>query len=197
MNESEKYITIKKAVKTYGISAQSFRKWEREGKIKCLRTPTNIRLINVENIKCILGINNDQTKFRKIVYCRVSSKKQTNDLNRQIKQLSELYPSYDIISDISSGINFSRKGLQTILELSMRGELEEIVVAHKDRLCRFGYELIEFIITTNGGKITIVDNKDIQKTDEQELAEDLLAIVHVFSCKQMGKRRYRSKTEED
>lgn len=75
----------------------------------------------------------------------------------------------------------------------MSGELKELVVAHKDRLSRFGYELVEWIITSNGGKITILD-EEIHKSTEQELAEDLLSIVHIYSCKQMGKRRYNKDT---
>ena len=95
-----------------------------------------------------------------------------------------------MVSDIGSGINWKRKGLQTILERSMRGDIKEVVVAHRDRLCRFGYELIEFILDKSGVKL-VVHNEENAKSESQELAEDIMSIVHVYSCRQMGKRRYQ------
>jgi predicted site-specific integrase-resolvase len=198
MNEKQEYITIKEASKIFGITSQSLRNWESKGKIKSQRTPTNLRVYRVSDIKQALGIINDKgilDEKRKILYCRVSSSKQVNDLNRQIESLKLLYPTYDVITDVASGINFRRKGLQTILEYAMSKQLEEVVVAHKDRLCRFGFELIEYIISTNGAKLTILDNKS-NKSDNEELADDIIAIIHVFSCKQMGRRRYSAKKLE-
>ena len=94
-----------------------------------------------------------------------------------------------IIQDIGSGINWKRSGLKTILELAMQKKLETVVVAHRDRLCRFAFELIQWILEKNEVKLVVL-NESICST-EQELAEDLLSIIHVFSCKQMGKRRYK------
>jgi predicted site-specific integrase-resolvase len=118
-----------------------------------------------------------------------------DDLLRQTEYLQQRrpeYASYVSITDIASGINFKRKGLQTILDACLQGTIGELVVAHRDRLCRFGFELVESIVTKAGGKITVLDN-DGNKSGEQELAEDLLSIIHVYSCKQMGKRSYSNR----
>jgi putative resolvase len=86
------------------------------------------------------------------------------------------------ITDIGSGINWKRKGFQKILELAMLGELEEIVVAHRDRLCRFAFELVEFIFQKNNVRLVVLDRNDY-KSGEAKLADDILSIVHVYSCR--------------
>ena len=118
-----------------------------------------------------------------------------DDLARQTEYLQQRrpeYASYISITDVASGINFKRKGLQTILDACLQGTIGELVVAHRDRICRFGFELIESLVQKAGGKITVLDN-DGNKNTEQELAEDLLSIVHVYSCRQMGKRSYTNR----
>ena len=102
------------------------------------------------------------------------------------------YSSYTTISDIASGINFKRKGLQTILDSCIQGVIGEVVIAHRDRLSRFGFDLVKIIIEKAGGTITILDDEE-NKSSEQELAEDLLSIIHIYSCRQMGKRNYKIK----
>ena len=123
----------------------------------------------------------------------MSSRNQLDDLHREIEFFNRPeYSNYISLQDVASGLNFKRKGLCTILESAIRGTIGEVVVAHKDRLCRFGFELIEFIVSKGGGKITIIGNESI-KSDQEELTEDLLSIVHIFSCRQMGKRKYKRK----
>ena len=100
--------------------------------------------------------------------------------------------NHRLIKDIGSGLNYKRKGFKTILDLALGGNLQEVVVTYKDRLCRFGFELIESLVVKSGGKITVLDT-DGNKSGEQELAEDLLSIIHVYSCKQMGKRSYSNR----
>ena len=121
-----------------------------------------------------------------------------DDLLRQTEYLQQRrpeYASYVSITDVASGINFKRKGLQTILDACLQGTIGELVVAHRDRLCRFGFELVESIVRKAGGQITVLDN-DGNKSGEQELAEDLLSIIHVYSCKQMGKRSYSNRVSK-
>ncbi len=200
MNENkQEFITIQKATKLYGFSSQILRKWENAGLIKSQRTPRNTRMYRKCDLESALGINESQNineQKKNIVYCRVSSKKQSNDLKRQSEFLRSLYPEYILIEDVGSGINFTRKGLQTILEYAMQGNLGEVVVAHRDRLSRFGFELLEVIISKGGGSITVLENES-GKSKEEELAEDLLAIIHVFNCRQMGKRRYGNKKSQN
>ena len=116
--------------------------------------------INKE-IKCTPIKELEKMKRIKICYARVSSIGQKEDLERQKNLLREKYPNHEIIEDIGSGINLTKKGIQKIIELGIEGKVEEIVVAHKDRLARFGYDLIEHIIKRySGGKIIII-NKDV------------------------------------
>ena len=198
MNDEQEFISIKQASKIFGIPSQTLRRWNNSNQLKSSRTPSNIRMFRVADIKKIIGVDDFQNPLekKKIIYCRVSSPKQRDDLERQINCLKQLYPSYDIIKDIGSGINFNRKGLQTLLVYAMSNQLGEVVVAHKDRIARFGFEIIEFVLQQNNAKITILDQSE-GKSECEELSEDLLAIVHVFACRQMGKRRYSSKDEKN
>jgi putative resolvase len=185
------YVNTKEAREMLRITAPTLRRWDKEGKIKTIRTPSGIRMYDKSNIYEILGKIETIPERRKVAYCRVSSKKQSDDLERQINVFKSDYPDYDVVKDIGSGINFKRKGLQRILEQSMRGELEEVVVSHRDRLCRFAFELIEWIFAKNNTKLLVLDKTEHKSTSE-ELAGDVLAIIQVFACREMGKRRYKS-----
>jgi len=193
---NDEYISTPQARALLNVTTQTIRRWANEGKIKFVRTPKGTRRYSKKNIYDILGRDMDTKEKQKIIYCRVSSKKQTNDLERQVNYLQSLYPDYELVTDIGSGINWKRKGFRTILEQSMSGNVEEVVVAHGDRLCRFARELVEWIFSKNKTKLTILD-KEEEKSSEQELAEDLLSIVHVYSCRSMGKRRYTSKKNKN
>lgn len=108
-------------------------------------------LVNNRNdLEKMLGIDRNDVKMKSYIYCRVSSDKQKNDLFRQEQYLRSLYPTHDLIADVGSGINFKRKGLQTILDRSVKGLVGEVVVAYKDRIAIFGFELIEYIIKKGG-----------------------------------------------
>jgi putative resolvase len=192
----DEYINTPQARALLNITTQTIRRWADEDKIKYIRTPKGTRRYSKSDIYRILGRDLVVKKKQKIIYCRVSSKKQSDDLNRQIDYLRSLYPNYELVTDIGSGINWKRQGFKTILEQSMSGNVEEIVVAHGDRLCRFAIELVEWILSKNGTKLTILDREE-GKSSEQELAEDLLSIVHIYSCRNMGKRRYKSKEDKD
>jgi predicted site-specific integrase-resolvase len=125
-----------------------------------------------------------------------------DDLSRQIGYLRHYTPEYDsftTLEDIGSGINFKRKGIQALLDRCLSGRIGTVVVAHRDRLSRFGFDLIKSIIEKAGGKIIVIDDTQ-GKSSEQELAEDLMSIVHIYSCRQMGKRSYsftRNKDSQD
>lgn len=139
--------------------------------------------------------DSEEHQLEKIVYCRVSSKKQAGDLSRQIKYVQKKYPKHRIITDVGSGINFKRKGLQEILELAMQKNLKEVVVAYKDRLARIGFDLIKFIIEENGGKIVVLNKNEV--SEETEFAEDIISIITVFSAKYYGSRKYKNKDRSD
>lgn len=198
-SEPDSYIHIREARKLLGVSTQTLHNWDKAGKIRTTRLPSGTRLYHKSDVYEILGVdvkNLELPSRQKIVYARVSSKKQEDDLKRQTDLLRQKYPNHQLVTDVGSGINWKRKGLQTILELAVSGELEEIVVAHRDRLCRFAFELIEFILSQTKTKIIVLDSDD-GKSSEQELADDVLSIIHVYSCRKLGKRRYRNKSEEN
>jgi len=128
-----------------------------------------------------------------VAYARVSSASQKDDLQRQIEHLERNYPKFRIIHDIGSGLNFKRKGLRAILELAMQGNLKQLVVAHRDRLSRFAFDLIEWIVNRNGGRVIVTDKDEGRHSPEVELTEDLVSIITIFSCRIQGKRRYGRK----
>jgi predicted site-specific integrase-resolvase len=106
--------------------------------------------------------------------------------------LRERFPNHELIQDIGSGINFKRKGIGKLLDIAIKGELEEVVVAYKDRLCRIGYELFEQLFTKLSNAKILVLNQSSCSPDE-ELAEDILTVVTVFSATVNGRKRYRTR----
>ena len=130
-----------------------------------------------------------------VCYCRVSSAKQRGDLNRQVAQMRDLYPDAEIVTDVAGGLNWQRRGLLSILERLHRGDKLDVVVAHRDRLARFGFELIEWLVVQNGGAVLVLNQSDA--SPESELTEDLLAILHTFSCRIHGLRRYGTAIAHD
>lgn len=183
------YIPLRKAVEFLGLHPNTLRKYADEGKIKSIKNAAGQRLFDVESYQ------RESVRPSTVCYCRVSSTKQRDDLARQVEFMRTQYPGAEIIQDIGSGLNFKRKGLQTILVRLMRGDKLEIVVACRDRLCRFGFELFEFMVQQNGG--TIVVHSNPVHCPETELTADLLAILHVFSCRMHGLRSYSKKIKED
>lgn len=188
---TERFIPLRKVCQLMGLKPNTVRSWAKAGKIVSVKTPSGQTIYPESQFKSLIP-SVSSTQKEKIIYCRVSSKKQMDDLERQKQLLQSLYPQHKLVTDCASGINWKRKGLQSILESAMQGKLEQVVVAHKDRLCRFGFDLIKFIIESNKGRIIVLD-EETNKSSEQELAEDLLSIVHIYSCRQMGKRRYHKK----
>lgn len=136
-----------------------------------------------------------QTDIVTIGYCRVSERSQSDDLTSQVAYLQKHYPEAEIIKDFGSGITFKRKGLISLLERVLRGDKLRVVVTHRDRLARFGSEVIQFLVEQNGGKVVVLDQNVY--SSEQELTDDLLTILHVFSRRMSGLRRYRNQIKED
>ncbi|NET66155.1 MAG: IS607 family transposase [Moorea sp. SIO1G6] len=186
-------VPLRKAVELTRLSKNTLRKYADNGTIKCERTPSGNRLFDTQSLLS-LGKRKPRQPAT-ICYCRVSSSKQKDDLTRQIAYMHNLFPEAEIIKDIGSGLNYKRKGLRAILERLMRGDKLTIVVACRDRLTRFGFELFEYLVSLNGGKILVLDNPE--SCPESELTADLLSIIHVFSCRVHGLRKYGKKISED
>ncbi|WP_127078159.1 IS607 family transposase [Dulcicalothrix desertica] len=185
------FVPLRKAIEFLGLSANTLRKYADEGKIRSIKNEAGQRLYDVESY--IRGGSPARTTT--ICYCRVSSPKQRSDLNRQVIYMQSLYPDAEFIRDIGSGINFKRKGLQTLLDRLLRGDKFTLIVACRDRLARFGFELIQYMVEQNGGEVVVLD-KTVY-SPESELYCDLLSILHVFSCRMHGLREYSKKIKED
>ncbi len=192
------YVSAKHIQQSYKISSQTLRNWACEGKLEHVSCGNGgKRLYSVNHLRTLLGvtpINNTlmpaETKAG-IIYARVSSpaQKQAGDLQRQIDQLQLHYPSYRLIQDVGSGLNFKRKGLLTLLDLVSSNMVSEIVVLHKDRLCRFGLELLEYVFKKAGVKLVVFNNNEnAPNSSSAELADDIISITTVFVARHNGQR---------
>ena len=189
---NEEYVNSAVARKKLGVCNRTLRNWALQGKVDHILTDGGWRKYNVNKYLK----QNDKLEKKKICYARVSSYDRKEDLGRQIAYLTEKFPDHEIIKDIGSGINFKRKGLQKIIELAINNELGEVVVTYKDRLCRIGYDLIEFIFDKySKTKITIVN--DNFKLPPQEITEDLIEIITVYSSKIHGTRSYKNSEKKE
>jgi putative resolvase len=195
---------VSKAAEILGISKEVLRKWDNEGKVNAIRTPGGMRLYDITEINTSL-VSKQKNKACEgtsvIIYARVSSAKQKDDLERQKKYLQSNIPDkykgcrIVEVSDIGSGINFRRPGLLRILGSVKEGNVSGVVVASRDRLARFGYELVDWMCKEFGTEIVVLDNEDT--TPEEELGKDLMSIVQVYCCRWNGKRRYQRKDKAD
>jgi len=187
------YVKRKEALKILGICYATLYKMANNNDIETIKIGSN----TLYNIKKYLREKNIIINKKKICYCRVSSNKQKNDLERQVKYMQEKFPTYEIIKDIGSGLNYKRKGLQLIIEKAINGEVEELIITYKDRLTRFGYELIEDLIKKySNGKIIILNNSE-EKTPMEELTKDILSIMNVYVAKINGLRKYKREIKNE
>ena len=176
------------------ITVKTLQTWDNTKKLIAFRTPSNRRYYTRDQINTFLNIKQKINKYV-IGYCRVSSKKQQDDLDRQITNVTTYLLAqgtcFKIISDIGSGINYNKKGLKELLALIVDKQVSKIVVLYKDRLLRFGFELIENLCTLYDTKIEIIDNTI--ETKEQELITDMIQIITVFSARLQGSRSKKTK----
>ena len=192
-----KYYSAKEVTKILGVTAQTLRNWDKQNKLKPSYTKSNgYRYYSEESILSYTQERKTKKDINVIGYARVSSKKQEDYLNRQIdnlnKYISNKYTSFEIISDIGSGINYSKPGLLKLIDKINRKEVDLIIVLYKDRLLRFGFELIEYFASINNVKIEILDK--IDKEEQQELVEDLVQIITVYASKLQGRRKKNTAT---
>ncbi|WP_066636731.1 IS607 family transposase [Desulfolucanica intricata] len=186
--------TIREAAKLLGVSVSTLRRWESEGKIRTQRTKGGHRRYTIEELSGIKPLKFD-TKLT-IGYCRVSSGEQKADLARQVENVTQycIAKGYQlqIITDIGSGLNYKKKGLKELLTLIQSNKVERVVINYKDRLIRFGYELLEQVCEFHGVAIEIINHTE-DKTYEQELVEDIFSIIKVFSSRLYGSRSHKQK----
>lgn len=175
------YVKPKKACEHFGVSIQTLRSWANAGKIKYIRSKGGVRLYDIDEI------SNEPSPKKSYIYCRVSCAKQRSDLERQVATLQLSYPHFEVVTDIASGINFNRKGLQKILDEALQGNVQQVVVAYKDRLCRIAWQHFAWLFSKLN--VDLIVHYGEECTPADELKDDLFAIIHVFSCRHYGSRR--------
>ncbi|QDL06735.1 IS607 family transposase [Brasilonema octagenarum UFV-E1] len=184
--------TPKETSSHFGVCLHTLRRWEKTGIIKAIRTPSGQRRYDITSYT---GISANRGNGATITYARVSSRGQKADLDRQVAVLKNLYPDSELITDIASGLNFKRPGLKTLLGRVREGNVGLVVVAHKDRLARFGFDLIQWLLQQDNTRLVVLNQDNL--SPEREMVEDILAIVHVFSCRLYGLRKYKTTIKED
>lgn len=216
MSDAPILVGAREASERLGIHPRTLQRWATTGRVDFDQTAGGHRRYDVERIRASLrecprrqtgheppqlARSNAQKRAQApsltvpsrvgVIYARVSSRKQQDDLQRQVEALKDRHPDFEVVTDICSGLNYKRRGLTRLLERVQKGLVNTVVVAHKDRLARFGAELIQWVIEQAGA--TLVIDRDDRASPEQELTQDLMAIVHVFSCRSNDRRRYRVK----
>jgi predicted site-specific integrase-resolvase len=183
------FVPSNKACEILGVHPNTLRAWADEGQIEYFRTAAGHRRYDVASY-----LRKSQPRAR-LLYARVSSKKQKEDLQGQVRELTGRYPNDEVIEDYGSGLNFKRKGFTSLLDRLLSGDVSEVVVAHRDRLCRFGFGMFEHIAAKHNGRIVVLNNTELSA--QAELVEGILSIIHVFSSRLYGLRKYRNKIKED
>lgn len=192
-------LRVGEAAEFLGVATSTMRRWETEGKLVPIRTAGNQRRYEKESLIKFRGIQ--LNKKHTIAYARVSSSDQKEDLVRQVDNISNYCIAkgyqFEVIQDLGSGLNYKKKGLTTLIEKICSGEIERIVVNYKDRLIRFGFEMLEQICSIHGVQIEVI-NLTQDKTYEEELVEDVLSVITVFSSRLYGSRsRKASKIQKE
>lgn len=192
-------IKLKDMANRLGVSIKTLQRWDREGILVAKRTPTNRRYYTEDQY--LSYVNKSQPKGLILAYARVSSKNQTNDLTSQIKFLKQFVNAKgevlnDIISDIGSGLNYNRKNWNNLLlNCVAKGLVSKIYITHKDRFVRFGFDWFERFCNYYNCEIIVVKNETT--SPQQELIDDLISIIHIFSCRIYGLLKYKKELRED
>ncbi|MGO1851472.1 IS607 family transposase [Microbacterium sp.] len=193
-----KYVSIGKAAEMLGVSTSTLRRWDESGKLIAERTPGGRRRYLTSEVATFnpLGLDRASLVRPTIAYARVSSHDQKTDLDRQV-QVLEMYCAsqgwqYEVIRDLGSGMSYRKKGLVDLIDRIVDGQVGRLVLTHKDRLLRFGAELVFAICEAKNVEVVIINQGD-DRSFEEELASDVLEIVTVFSARMYGARSHKNK----
>lgn len=189
-------LNINQAAKYLNVCPLTLRNWEKAGLVKPVRTNGGHRRYTEADLSKLIGREKILLEKETICYCRVSSSGQRNDLDRQIEAVSQFCAargySFRVISDIGSGLNYTKPGFCELIRMINNKDVSRIIVNYKDRLIRFGIEIIEQLCSMNDVEIIVV-NKSESKSYESELVEDVLSVVTVFSSRLYGSRSHKTK----
>lgn len=187
-------MSIGKFAKQVGVTVTTLRRMETNGELLPAHVSAGkTRYYSVEQLKKFTG-KPDKQKIT-VGYCRVSTPSQKDDLENQVKNVQSYMIAkgyqFEIIEDIGSGINYNKKGLKQIIDKINNQEISRIVILYKDRLIRFGYEMMEYLCQINNVELEVIDQTD--KSNQEELREDLIQIITVFANRLYGQRSKKTK----
>jgi putative resolvase len=185
----ERSYSPREAGRILGVTTHTIQVWDRQGKIRCIRLPTGRRRIPESEIRRLLNISEQR---KEAIYARVSSHNQKSDLDKQVQLLHNRAPQAEVYSDIKSGLNFRRKNLLKLLDDVINRRVSRIYVTYEDRLARFGFDLLCWICSKYGTEIVVVNGKEAISPQE-ELVQDLIAIITSFSAKLYGLGSHKTK----
>lgn len=191
--------SIGKFAKQIGVSAHTLRVWHKDGILVPAKiTHGGTRYYSDTQIEDYLGTGRS-VDSRIAIYARVSNAGQKDDLVNQVSFLRTYCNAkgyiVDVVTDIGSGLNYKRKNWNNLIDDAMSGGISKIVIAHKDRFVRFGYDWIENILKKSGCHIEVVNNESL--SPQEEMVQDLVSIIHVFSCRIYGLRKYKKELLDD
>ena len=200
--DMESTVSVGKAAKILGVSVKTVQRWERERRlVPVARTKTNRRIYTESQVYEFIGVQRCGGKqpMRQIAYCRVSSAAQKPDLKNQRRILEEFVvarglANVEFIEEVGGGLNFKRKQFLNLMEAIGRREVKMLILAHRDRLARFGFDWFEHYAKTNGCELLVLNQEHL--SPEQEMVQDMMTIVHCFSSRLYGLRNYRKKLAE-
>jgi putative resolvase len=180
--------------KRVGVSVKTLQKWDRIGVLPAKRTITNRRYYTDEELAAALRLPRVQKERRTVAYCRVSSQAQKPDLANQRRVLEAFCTQRNIevdewMMEVGGGLNFKRKQFLSLVDALLEGQVERVILAHQDRLARFGYQLLVHLCETHQCELLVMNTEEL--SPEQELVQDLLTITHCFSSRLYGLRNYR------
>ena len=194
------YYKPKDFAELLGVSVKTLQRWDRDGILKANRTPTDRRYYTYDQYLQFKGIQTENDIRDTVIYARVSTRNQKDDLQNQVEFLKQFCNAKGIIvnqciEDFGSGLNYNRKKWNKLLDEVMENKIKTIVISNKDRFIRFGYDWFEKFCEKFNTKIIIVNNETL--SPNEELVQDIISILHVFSCGLYGLRKYKNQIEED
>lgn len=189
-------VGIGQAAKELGVSAPTLRRWEAEGKIHAERTPKGHRRYDLAQLKGLKPYEASKTNRPTLCYARVSSADQKEDLLRQVRLLESFCAAngwtYEVVQDLGSGLNYNKRGLRLLIQRICAGNIGRLVIVNKDRLLRFGAELIFSLCEIFGTEVVIINQSEQAPNFEEELVKDVLEIITVFSARLYGSRSHKN-----
>ena len=197
---------VNEVAKMLGVTTKTIRNYDKEGKLKTIRSEGNHRMILREDMIVLLqkkGLLVEESDYQKrdVIYARVSSheQKKSGDLDRQVLFLIESIPNLQnplILKEVGSGLNDKRIQLQKLITMVCEREIKTIYVTYKDRLTRFGFHYLETMCLAHGTEIIVVKDKESEKTVQEELVEDMMSLIASFSGKLYGMRSGKNKRQK-